>query len=195
MGGFNPALPTSGNDSDFNVTPARAPSDASNSLDMPAPNNDGGNWTSQAWQPSSAMTQPIQGSNDEQIKNADPVDTGWTPKPTQQQATRDLQDTFNPPDPTWPKPQLDTPKMPKIDWTIYGDHRINGNTRVMHEDWARIINSTKDFGGIIPTFLRHIDTNGDVGRGDAADMIGRVAQTNPDHARFFQGELSKALGG
>lgn len=87
------------------------------------------------------------------------------------------------------------PKLPKIDWTIYDRHRIDGKTRISHDDWARVINLTKDFGGIIPTMVRTIQDGGDGGRGNVADVIGRVAQSNPDHARFFQRELSTALGG
>jgi hypothetical protein len=59
-----------------------------------------------------------------------------------------------PPNPFAQKDEL--PKLPKIDWTVYDNHRIDGNTRVSHDDWARIINSTKDFGGIIPTMVRTI---------------------------------------
>jgi hypothetical protein len=86
-------------------------------------------------------------------------------------------------------------ELPKVDWAAYEKHRIDGKTRISHDNWARLINSTKDFGGIIPTFKLHIETNGDIGRGDVADMIGRAAQSDPDHARFFQRELSNALGG
>ena len=89
----------------------------------------------------------------------------------------------------------DLPKRPKIDWGDEGKLRIDREKRAMHENWARLINSTQDFGGIIPTFKRHIETNGDAGRADVADMIGRVSESNPDHARLFQRELSTALGG
>ncbi|CAA6605584.1 hypothetical protein MTBLM1_60117 [Rhodospirillaceae bacterium LM-1] len=89
----------------------------------------------------------------------------------------------------------DLPKLPKIDWGDEGKLRIDSEKRAMHENWARLINSTQDFGGIIPTFKRHIETNGDAGRADVADMIGRVSESNPDHARLFQRELSTALGG
>jgi hypothetical protein len=105
-------------------------------------------------------------------------------------------------EPETPKPAIKPPnpfaqkdELPKVDWTAYEKHRISGETRDSHDNWARLINSTKDFGGIIPTFKRHIETNGDVGRGDVADMIGRAAQSNPAHAQFFQRELSNALGG
>ncbi|CAA6605108.1 hypothetical protein MTBLM1_40312 [Rhodospirillaceae bacterium LM-1] len=89
----------------------------------------------------------------------------------------------------------DLPKLPKINWGDDGNQRIDSEKRAMHENWARLINSTQDFGGIIPTFKRHIETNGDAGRADVADMIGRVSQNNPAHARLFQRELSTALGG
>jgi hypothetical protein len=94
-----------------------------------------------------------------------------------------------------PTKDEELPKLPRIDWAAYEKHRIDGNTRISHDDWARVINLTKDFGGIIPTMVRTIQEGGDGGRGNVADVIGRVAQSNPDHARFFQRELSTALGG
>ncbi len=94
--------------------------------------------------------------------------------------------------PTDPFSELgDLPKLRKL-WTA---RRIDSEKRAMHDNWARLINSMQDFGGIIPTFKRHIETNGKDGRADVADMIGRVSQNNPDHARFFQRELATALGG
>ncbi|MBF0169374.1 MAG: hypothetical protein HQL45_17340, partial [Alphaproteobacteria bacterium] len=74
-------------------------------------------------------------------------------------------------------------------------HRIDGKKRVMHEDWARIINKAPDFGGILPTFKYHVETNGDAGRVDVADMLWRAAQTNPTQAQSLQRELAGALGG
>ncbi|CAA6604438.1 hypothetical protein MTBLM1_30031 [Rhodospirillaceae bacterium LM-1] len=103
------------------------------------------------------------------------------------------QQPIKPPNPFAQRDEL--PKLPKIDWTVYDNHRIEGKTRISHDDWARVINLTKDFGGIIPAMVRTIQDYGDGGRGNVADVIGRVAQTNPDHARYFQRELSTALGG
>ncbi|MBF0166544.1 MAG: alpha/beta fold hydrolase [Alphaproteobacteria bacterium] len=74
-------------------------------------------------------------------------------------------------------------------------HRIDGNKRVMHEDWARIINKAPDFNGILPTFKYHVETNGDAGRADVADMLWRASQTNPSQAQSLQRELAGALGG
>jgi hypothetical protein len=108
-------------------------------------------------------------------------------------APEPAQPPIKPPNPFAQNDEL--PKLPKIDWTIYERHRIDGKTRISHDDWARVINSTKDFGGIIPTMVRTIQEGGDKGRGNVADVIGRVAESNPDHARFFQRELSTALGG
>jgi len=65
----------------------------------------------------------------------------------------------------------------------------------VHDDWARLIHGTKDFGGIVPTFKFHIDREGDAGRADAADMLWRVAQKDPSHAQTFQHELTKTLDG
>ncbi|MBF0166541.1 MAG: hypothetical protein HQL45_02825 [Alphaproteobacteria bacterium] len=74
-------------------------------------------------------------------------------------------------------------------------HRIDGNKRVMHEDWARIINKAPEFGGILPTFKYHVETNGDAVRADVADMLWRASQTNPSQAQSLQRELAGALGG
>ncbi|MFA6019780.1 MAG: alpha/beta fold hydrolase [Rhodospirillales bacterium] len=87
------------------------------------------------------------------------------------------------------------PKLPKINWGAYDKHRIDGQTRISHDDWARIITGTKDFGGIIPTMVRTAQDGGDGGKANVADVLWRGAQKNPDHARFFQRELSSALGG
>ncbi|MDK9720700.1 MAG: hypothetical protein OEL53_05900 [Rhodospirillales bacterium] len=87
------------------------------------------------------------------------------------------------------------PKLPKINWGAYDKHRIDGQTRISHDDWARIIASTKDFSGIIPTLVHTVNNGGDGGKANVADVLWRVAQKNPDHARFFQRELTSALGG
>ncbi|MBF0355663.1 MAG: hypothetical protein HQL43_10560, partial [Alphaproteobacteria bacterium] len=63
----------------------------------------------------------------------------------------------------------------------------------MHDDWARIINKAPDFNGILPTFKYHVETNGDAGRADVADMLWRAAQTNPAQAQSLQRELAGAL--
>jgi hypothetical protein len=106
--------------------------------------------------------------------------------PTQQQPVK-------PPNPFAQKDEL--PKLPKINWGAYDKHRIDGQTRISHDDWARIITGAKDFGGIIPTMVRTVNDGGDGGKANVADVLWRVAQKNPDHARFFQRELTSALGG
>ncbi|MDK9722144.1 MAG: hypothetical protein OEL53_13285 [Rhodospirillales bacterium] len=47
----------------------------------------------------------------------------------------------------------------------------------------------------MPTMVRTAQDGGDGGKANVADVLWRVAQKNPDHARFFQRELSTALGG
>ncbi|CAA6603719.1 hypothetical protein MTBLM1_120026 [Rhodospirillaceae bacterium LM-1] len=64
------------------------------------------------------------------------------------------------------------PELPKIDWGAEGKPRIDNEKRAMHENWARLINSTQDFGGIIPTFKRHIETNGEASDGCAKNIDG-----------------------
>ncbi|MBF0269177.1 MAG: hypothetical protein HQL44_11355 [Alphaproteobacteria bacterium] len=176
----------------------------------------GGNWSGQDLSPSNALTQQMQeaetpaqkptsalgngllgdmGEDDRKLnpivstltkehpKNPVRLQGGLLGEPSQ------LQRPVKPPDPF--SELGDLPKLRKL-WTA---RRIDSEKRAMHDNWARLINSTQDFGGIIPTFKRHIETNGETGRADVADMIGRVSQSNPDHARFFQRELATALGG
>ncbi|MBF0268449.1 MAG: hypothetical protein HQL44_07640 [Alphaproteobacteria bacterium] len=217
MGGFNSvteALP-SGNRTTASGVPLGKAANNDDSFVLPETGK-GGNWSGQDLSPSNALTQQMQevetpaqkptsalgngllgdmGEDDRKLnpivstltkehpKNPVRLQGGLLGEPSQ------LQRPVKPPDPF--SELGDLPKLRKL-WTA---RRIDSEKRAMHDNWARLINSTQDFGGIIPTFKRHVETNGEDGRADVADMIGRVSQSNPDHARFFQRELATALGG
>ncbi len=217
MGGFNSvteALP-SGNRTTASGVPLGKAANNDDSFVLPETGN-GSNWSGQDLSPANALTQQMQeaetpaqkptsalgngllGDMGEDDRKLNPIVSTLTkehPKnPVRLQggllgAPSQLQRPVKQPDPFLELGDL--PELRKL-WTA---RRIDNEKRAMHENWARLINSTQDLGGIIPTFKRHVETNGEDGRADVADMIGRVSQSNPDHARFFQRELSTALGG
>ncbi|MBF0168409.1 MAG: hypothetical protein HQL45_12340 [Alphaproteobacteria bacterium] len=172
------------------------------------PASTGGDWASQAFAPSGSLTRQVPEQTWRPSQTA--LDQTVPPKPSSgfggDLLTVDRNDErkTNPPlsnlareHPENPVPLrgglLGTP----VNSNLVDDrkYRIDGNKRVMHDDWARIINKAPDFNGILPTFKYHVEANGDAGRADVADMLWRASQTNPAQAQSLQRELAGALGG
>jgi hypothetical protein len=63
-----------------------------------------------------------------------------------------------------------------------------------HQGWAGGLARTGDFRVAVPTFARAVADYGDQGRGDVADVLGRLGELDPAKAADLQGQLAEATG-
>ncbi|MBF0355534.1 MAG: hypothetical protein HQL43_09890 [Alphaproteobacteria bacterium] len=175
MGGFNSVA--EGMPSGNNVPLGNSTDDSGNGFAglTPAapPASTGGDWASQVFAPSGSMSRqmpeqtwrPSQTALDQIVPPKPSPDHGSGPLTVRSNDERKI----NPyimnlagEHPENPVPKggglLGTP----VNSNLVADdkHRIDGKKRLMHDDWARIINKAPDFNGILPTFKYHVENNG-----------------------------------